>query len=162
MAIIIEDPKSAQSKEDTINAYKRLSKKAGGMLAVRLAQWWNKVLMDAKTLCLLYKCFDTGALYDSIRVEARDQVGQTTNFEKVIDVNPLLDRVLIAGGPEYINRKTGMGVDYAQAVHDGHNSPHGFVAGRPFLSDAVTYNLTELEKIFSEFGLALDKEWLKD
>jgi hypothetical protein len=162
MAMITEDPKSSQSKQATINAYNRLDRKVAGMLAMRLARWWDKVLIDAKALCLMYKCYDTGALYESIRVESRDEVGTTSYFEKVIDVNPILDRVLIAGGPEYINWRTKKGVDYAQAVHDGHNSPNGYVAGRPFMSDAVTNNLPELEKIFNEFGLELDKEWLKD
>lgn len=162
--MIIEDPSSAVSKQKTLNAYDRVSKKAGALLAKQLVLWWQKVVMDAKAACLAYGAYDTGALYESIRTITRDDAGELgQHWEKVVDINPMLDRVLVAGGAPYINPKTKKIVDYAQAVHDGHVTSGGnYVSRRPFLTDAVTANLPDLHKLLEAWGIDLGNEWLKD
>jgi hypothetical protein len=164
MAMVIEDPKSMISKRQTQEAYSRTGKKAPAILAKYLAQWWWKVEQDAKALCLAYGCYDTGTLFNSIRVVARDEAGDLgQNYEKVIDVDPALDRILVAGGEEYINPRTKLPCNYAQAVHDGHLSSNGrFIPARPFLADAVRNNIMDLQRIYNEFGMELENEWLKD
>jgi len=79
---------------------------------------------------------ETGTLANSIRFEKREKASQGFEVERYS--YDLGEWKIKAGGTEFINPRTKMPVDYAQAVHDGHMTKSGsWVPGQPFLSMAV-------------------------
>jgi len=113
----------------------------------RLKAWWYEVLGTAQMLCLAY-AFDTGTLWESIRIEEGRPMPEGYPYEVAFaSQNEMINSMIIAGGIG-INPKTGRVCDYAQAVHDGHFSRSGaWIPEKPFLREAIERHMAELDKI---------------
>ena len=127
--------------------------------ARELELWWQKVLETAKRLCIEYGAFDTFTLYNSIRIE---DLGVITGqyFEKVAQAHDLINKMIVAGGAQFINPKTHKPCNYAESVHDGtgRNLKKG---PRPFLYDAIALNWNEYEQIMNRcLDNAIRKKWV--
>lgn len=98
-------------------------------------EYWIRVWEVARTLCHQYGAFDTGTLYDSIRLIWVTEPFSTP-YEVVVSSQGVeMTATIKVGGMGFINPKTGRFIDYAQAVHDGTR----YMAARPFLTDAIAY-----------------------
>jgi len=123
-----------------------------------LEMWWETVLETAKRLCIEFGAFDTFTLYNSIRIEDINiEIGGY--YEKVAWAHDLINKRIVAGGPDFINPKTGKPCDYAISVHDGtgKNLKKG---PRPFLTLAIQMHWAELDMIINKaIDRSIQKKW---
>lgn len=134
------------TKEKTKVALARTYKELDKEFADAMRNYWWKVWNDARRLCLEYGAFDTGALYESIRllwmVEPYGGLFEVGVSSKGVELTAMIK----VGGMEYINPRTGKPVNYAQAVHDGTR----YMAARPFLMDAIMLNESYLQSLLEK------------
>lgn len=125
-------------------AFSRLGPDITIELKPKLEAWWRKVEQTARMLCP----FQTGSLRDSIRVEKGGVGFGGASFEAAAEPSAYSDIInssIWAGGPQYINYRTGKIVDYASFVHDGFIHRSGaLVAPQPFLQTAIDLWIDEL------------------
>jgi len=121
------------TKRQCITALRRTSKKLSKKFIEAMNQYWWKVFQTTKRLCIEMGAFDTGTLYESIRLIY--QYEPTGGLFEVAASSAGVDVVAMIkiGGGTFINPKTGKVVDYAQAVHDGTR----YMSPRPFLTLAI-------------------------
>lgn len=134
----------AGSKRRAIVALQRTRKDLDLEFRIAAREYWWRVWQTARTLCLQYGAYDTGALYSSIRLlwETEPYGGLyeiAISSERGMEVTAMIK----VGGMAAINPKTGWYVDYAQAVHDGTR----YMTARPFLMDAIVLNDPFLQQI---------------
>jgi len=163
--------------QKTINALDRVETHAKFNFGKEIDEWWEKVLALAKALCPVGTPASTGiagymggSLRSTIRIifnPAGAGIGYGAFYEVAMgmgDSNDItVDRMIVAGGM-MINPNTGMIVDYAQAVHDGHfmYKTNHYVDARPFLAQALDENEPEFRRIMNEFMSGQEKEWERD
>lgn len=111
-----------------------------------MKDYWYRVWQTARQLCIAYGAFETGTLYESIRLiweyEPSGGLYEVAVSSRGVEVMAMIK----VGGQEFINPKTGKPVNYAQAVHDGTR----YMAERPFLMDAVMMNEDYLQEILQK------------
>lgn len=146
------------TKEKCIVALRRTSRKLNKNFTKMAHKYWMAVYETAKRLCLEMGAFDTGTLYNSIRLlwvyEPSGGLFEVAVSSAGVDMVAMIK----VGGGTFINPKTGKVVDYAQAVHDGTR----YMAGRPFLTMAIfecEHILQALEKQEIDSALA---EFVRD
>jgi len=123
-------------------------------------EWWNQVLADAIVECP--KIF--GSLSRTIRTENIGSPQESFVAESYVyikDKQELLNKMIVAGGE--IDMITGVNVNYAQAVHDGHVSTGGnWVAANPFLERAIEMNLPVLDAKNQQILKSAGDAWEED
>lgn len=137
---------------------KRATKKALDRPFSDPSEWervWDEFWMKVKETAHVLVPKDTGSLDTTIRVVDTEEIEQhrqaptfgASSFIMSARREVFTDnRAIIAGDPAVINPKTGQPVTYAQAVHDGHFTRGGsWVAGIPFLSEAIAMNMPWLD-----------------
>lgn len=134
------------TKQQCITALSRTSKKLNQKFIEGMKQYWWKVYETTKRLCIEMGVFDTGALYESIRLIW--QYEPTGGLFEVAASSAGVDMVAMIkiGGGTHINPKTGRIVDYAQAVHDGTR----YMSPRPFLTLAIAECEPFLQNVLSK------------
>jgi len=121
------------TKEKAKRALSETYKKVDKEFIEAVKEYWYKVWLTAKQLCLQYGAFDTGTLYESIEL-VWERVPYGGLYEiGVSSRGAEMVAMIRVGGSVYVNPKTGKFVDYAQAVHDGTR----YMRERPFLTDAI-------------------------
>ena len=166
MVVVVKKDDLGTEKK-AIEATYRVERHADMKFRDMVDNWWYSVMVVAKTLCREMGAYDTGTLHDSIRILYRIPAGGY--FEVSIgfgvtrkDIN--IDRVLVAGGGNYINPKTGRIVDYGLIVHDGGPTSRGtgYIHGRPFLTMAVNMMMPEFDVIINQFMSGQGTAWERD
>lgn len=163
--------------QKTIDALDRVEAHAKFNFEKEIDEWWAKVEATAKALCPVGTPTSTGipryiggSLRSTIRIvynPAGTGIGYGAFYEVAMgigDSNDItVDRMIVAGGM-VINPNTGMIVDYAQAVHDGHfmYKTNRYVEGRPFLAMALQQNEPEFRRIMNRFMNGQENEWERD
>lgn len=121
------------TKEACIRALGRTKTALAKNFIAGAKEYWWAVYNAAKRLCLEMGVYDSGTLYDSIRLiweyEPSGGLFEVAVSSEGVDMVAMIK----VGGGTYINPNTGRVVDYAQAVHDG--TRH--MTGRPFLTFAI-------------------------
>lgn len=153
--------------QKTLDATYRMDRVADDSFENLIDDWWRRVRDLAKALCREMGAYDTGSLYNTIRIIYSPSIGGGTfrggapTFE--ITGGPVgitVDRMITAGGL-LINPKTGRIVNYAESVHDG--TGQNYRKGpRPFLSMALEIMEPELMRIMDGMMRRQEKEWDRD
>lgn len=121
------------TKQTCITALRRTARKLDKNFIEMAHKYWMAVYETAKRLCLEMGAFDTGTLYNSIRLlwvyEPSGGMFEVAVSSAGVDMVAMIK----VGGGTFINPKTGRVCDYAQAVHDGTR----YMAERPFLTMAI-------------------------
>ena len=134
------------TKESAKRALSETYRKLDKEFVEAVKEYWYRVWLTAKQLCLQYGAFDTGALYESIEL-VWERVPYGGLFEiRVSSRGTEVVAMIRVGGSGYINPKTGKFIDYAQAVHDGTR----YMNARPFLTDAIALNEGFLQAILTK------------
>jgi len=138
------------TEKKTRRAMKRVVKYNKDEFEKAIMRYWWKVWQDARRLCMEYGAYDTGTLYDTIRIEWNPAGVGGPTYE--VAVGP--DRVEVIGmiraGGMLINPKTGKIVNYAESVHEG--TGKNLAKGpRPFLTDAILMNESFLDQIINKY-----------
>lgn len=128
-----------------------------------IMRYWWKVWQDARRLCIEYGIFDTGTLYNTIRIEWNTPMGFGGGPTYEVAFGP--DRVEVTGmiraGGMLINPKTGRIVNYAESVHEG--TGKNLAKGpRRFLVDAILMNEGFLEQILRKYTKGLGETVVGD
>jgi len=127
------------TKKQAYTALAGVHKEIAKEYAKAVAKYWKAVWERARMLCLQYGAYDTGTLFESIRLvwDIHPQFGL---YEVAVSSEGAEATGYIrVGGGTFMNPKTGRVVDYAQVVHDGGPFPRGggHYQARPFLTDAI-------------------------
>lgn len=127
------------TKRAAYNALSTVHQELAKEYGKAVEEYWNAVWEKARDLCLEYGAYDTGTLYESIRLvwEVHPRFGL---YEVAFSSQGAsVTGYIRAGGGTYINPRTGRVVDYAQVVHDGGPYPNGggVYPPRPFITDAI-------------------------
>ena len=121
------------TKQKCIAALRRTSRKLNKNFTEMAHKYWMAVYETAKRLCIEMGAYDTGTLYNSIRLlwvyEPSGGMFEVAVSSAGVDMVAMIK----AGGGMLINPKTGRVCDYAQAVHDGTR----YMVQRPFLQQAI-------------------------
>ena len=121
------------TKEKAKRALGRTHRDLGKKFREAAESYWWKVWETARQLCIEFGAFDTGTLYESIRLIWQYEPYGGLYEVGVSSAGVNMYAMIKVGGMEYINPKTGRVCNYAQAVHDGTQ----YMAARPFLTDAI-------------------------
>lgn len=141
--VIYED--DAGGKMMTKGALARTQRELHKKFVEACRNYWYKVWETARELCLQYGAYDTGALYESIRLIWSFEPYGGVYEVAVSSQGAEMVAMIKVGGMEFINPKTGRCVNYAEAVHDGTR----YMAARPFLTDAIALCEPDLQAILS-------------
>lgn len=162
MAVVIwkEDVPPIQR---TIDATYRMDEVADTSFEKLINDWWRRVRDLAKSLCREMGAYDTGTLYNTIRIiyAPVTPIGYGAFYE--ITAGPMsidVDRMLVAGGL-LINPKTGRICDYAESVHDGTGMNYR-KGPREFLTIALEIMEPELMTIMEGMISQEEREWGRD
>lgn len=169
----------------------QMTREAPLQLNRMMQRYWKAVYENAIQSITDMGAVDTGALRQSIRI-VQNATPMGINFEVAATTNIEGDKAeayIVAGGGGVGNPKHGgREVDYAEAVHDGYfikgqkkvfrrmnkanksvgvtkvtkQAFSGWVAGRPFLTDAIARTDEYLKQLLDEYGTEKEKMWEAD
>ena len=146
------------TKEKAKLAVARTSTALNKKFTEALKSYWWKVWETARQLCIAYGAYDTGTLYESIRLiwgfEPSGGLFEVAVSSEGVEMSAMIK----VGGQEFINPRTGRACNYAQAVHDGTR----YMMARPFLVDAITMCEGYLQEVLDKNIDAALREFERD
>ena len=144
----------------TLDATYRMDEVAETEFEKLINDWWRRVRDLAKSLCREMGAYDTGTLYNTIRIiyAPMTPVGFGAFYEVTAGPRSInVDRMLVAGGL-LINPNTGRICDYAQVVHDGGGIGRN-ARPREFMTIALEIMEPELMTIMEGMVSQQEREW---
>lgn len=137
-----------------------------------ITRYWWKVWQDARNNLIIMNAYDTGTLYNTVRisfgtggVDVSGISGAGIVGGPTFEITAGPDRIEVTGmiraGGMLINPKTGQICNYAESVHDG-TGKNVKKGPRPFLTDAIAQNEGYLQSILGKFADRLCKKFCED